>query len=588
MTIQQNFVNIKPSLNLDFANTKQLDPRITFARASTARFYDGKTTALAEQNLWTFSQEFDNAIWGKSAITVTANATTAPDGTTTADLLIPSTANSGHTIFRSFVAGLQTVSLFAKAAGYNFITLADGSSGQLGKLTIDLSNGTITQNTAAEFLTVNITNVGNGWYRIAISRNFSVAVSFTFGATNSSTGGDLYGPIAFAGDGTSGIYLWGAQLELRSFATAYTPTTTAPITNYIPVLQTAAAGTPRFDHNPVTGESLGLLIEEQRSNLLTYSEDFSNAAWGKSQVGAGSIPVVTANTAIAPDGSTTADTVVFVSPASGDQSVLSRVSATSPGAYTGSFYVRATSAGDVGKIIAFRHVGTAAYTLITLTSSWQRAASTEVRGGEGFDINLRPSVGTSSGTVSVQLWGAQLEAGAFPTSYIPTVQSQVTRAADSASITGSNFSSWYRQDEGTIYFGLLLNSNQTNDQTIVQISNGVTSNDSIFVYAQRQSARFRGDVYVANTAQAIFTYTAAGTPTAGVLYKAALGYKINDFNMAINNNAASTDTLGIVPVVDRMFIGIAGSGGVSLNGTISRIAYYPIRISDTQLQALTS
>jgi hypothetical protein len=86
MTIQQNFVNIKPSLNLDFANTKQLDPRITFARASTARFYDGKTTAKAEENLVTQSQGFTVSPWeGPAAIT--ANSAVAPDGTTTAALV---------------------------------------------------------------------------------------------------------------------------------------------------------------------------------------------------------------------------------------------------------------------------------------------------------------------------------------------------------------------------------------------------------------------------------------------------------------------------------------------------------------------
>jgi len=85
MSISQNFPALKPSLLLDFANTKKLDSRVTFARASEGRYYDGQTVAKAEENLLQYSQEFDNAYWTKSATTVTANATAAPDGTTTAE-----------------------------------------------------------------------------------------------------------------------------------------------------------------------------------------------------------------------------------------------------------------------------------------------------------------------------------------------------------------------------------------------------------------------------------------------------------------------------------------------------------------------
>ena len=101
---------------------------------------------------------------------------------------------------------------------------------------------------------------------------------------------------------TSGnsIYAWGAQLEQRSAVTAYTPTTTAAVTNYIPTLSTAAAGVARFDHNPISGESLGLLIEEQRANLAIYSSDFANAAWTKTNA------TITSGAGIAPDGTQTA------------------------------------------------------------------------------------------------------------------------------------------------------------------------------------------------------------------------------------------------------------------------------------------
>lgn len=87
MSIQNNFPNIKPTLLLDFANTKRLDPRITFTRNSPATYYDGKTVAKAEENLLLYSQEFDNAAWVKVRSVVTTNTSLAPDNTLTSDTL---------------------------------------------------------------------------------------------------------------------------------------------------------------------------------------------------------------------------------------------------------------------------------------------------------------------------------------------------------------------------------------------------------------------------------------------------------------------------------------------------------------------
>ena len=94
MSIASLYPSINPSLLLDFANSKVLDPRITFTRTTTATYYDGVTTAVAEQNLLTYSQEFDNAAWSKTSGSVTANADNAPDGTSTADLFTPSASDA--------------------------------------------------------------------------------------------------------------------------------------------------------------------------------------------------------------------------------------------------------------------------------------------------------------------------------------------------------------------------------------------------------------------------------------------------------------------------------------------------------------
>lgn len=154
-----------------------------------------------------------------------------------------------------------------------------------------------------------------------------------------------------------------------------------------------------------------------RRNLLTYTDQFDNAAWEKTIVGGATAPAVTPNAGVAPDGTTTADKVVFVAPVSGDISQITQTATVPAGSFTGSFYVKADGAGDIGKVIAFRHVASGPYQLITLTASWQRITKTETQFGSLFEIVLRPAVGTSSGTVSVQFWGAQLEKASSASDY---------------------------------------------------------------------------------------------------------------------------------------------------------------------------
>lgn len=596
MSIKQNFPAIRPSLLLDFANTRTLDPRITFTRASTATFYDGKTTAMAEQNLFTYSQEFDNAAWSKSNVTVTANASIAPDGATTAELIVPTTANITHSVFRGFTSGVQTLSVFAKAAGYNYVSVSDAANGFIGQFTVDLTTGTITQNTASAFITATVTNAGNGWYRISISRNFTAGVQLHFAPTNTETGGGLYTPTPFAGDGTSGIYLWGAQLEQRSTVTAYTPTTTQAITNYIPALQTAASGVARFDCNPTTNESLGLLIEESRTNLVTYSDDFSNAAWVKSN------STVTANTIVAPDGTLTADKL-FESTSAGGHDVR-QAGTLASGTNTFSVYLKAAErtwaliqVGGAVVGLAYVNLATGAIgtvtggftaTAVSVGNGWWRCSITGISqstaatvAGVYLALNNNSFSYTGDGYGGIYIWGAQLEAGAFATSYIPTVASQVTRAADAASMTDTNFSSWYNQAAGTIYTesssfspAATRQSYGISDNTISNRIVGASSLDSSLFVAT-------SGVQQAN----INTNTVA----ANVATKLAAAVTLDNFAVCRDNGTVFTDSSGLMPLVNRMFIGNGATGsGAALNGTIKKIAYYPLRVTNAQLQGLTS
>ena len=605
MTIQQNYPNIRPSMSIDFANTKQLDPRITYSRASTGTYYDGKTVAKAEENLLLQSQSFDNGYWTKVAATVSANATTAPDGTTTAEFLILSTESNLHAASASvgtFGAGnTYTLSVYAKANGYDFISLGlhNGaiSAGNETIQNFNLVTGTVASSFNTAPTSASITSVGNGWYRCVVTWVISTTTpNIALFVVNT----DANPRAGWAANGTSGAYLWGAQLEQRSFATAYTPTTTAPITNYIPVLQTASAGTPRFDHNPITGESLGLLIEEQRTNLFTYSEDFTNAAWAKTST------TITANTVVAPDGTTTADL------ATGTASVTSyiessAITVSASTTYSISLYVKAGSS-TLSRVRVYNSaLGTELAGVViawtagvpstsSTTGTWVTVPTYTSVGNGWYRVSGAFSSGSFTGIkaliypdqsavgASIYIWGAQLEAGAFATSYIPTVASQVTRAADSASIIGNNFARWYNVNEGTLYsdWGPCRGPASTIGSSVVTLTSGIGAND-IEIDAFFDGVR---SLAVANSATQGILVDAGVNGFNGA--KAALGYQTNDFALSVKGRTPVTDTSAVVPFVNEMRIGAFAFNPGVLNGTIKRIAYYPRRLTNTQIQALTT
>jgi hypothetical protein len=412
-----------------------------------------------------------------------------------------------------------------------------------------------------------------------------------------------------AGDGTKGILIWGAQLEQRSSVTAYTATTTQPITNYIPVLLTAASGVARFQHNPTTDESLGLLIEEARTNLLTYSSDFSNAAWVKSRAS------ITSNTIVAPDGTLTGDKLVEDTTATNTHYIVQTYSYTSGTAYNYSFYAKAAERTRVA-ILAFptnsvftsstaifnlstglitrQDAGFTSASITNVGNGWYRCsiaitAAATATGSIGILLaNGDTSVTyTGDGYSGAYIWGAQLEAGAFPTSYIATTAATVTRNADAASMTGSNFTSWFNNAEGALYAEYIGVNNITASATrrIAEIGDNSANNRIVAGYNTTNNTRYL--VVAGNSTQADVQVLGI---TAGSAAKFIGTYKANDFQQASNNTLGTADTAGTVPVVSQITIGsdYAQSINTALNGTIKKLAYYPLRLTNANLQALTS
>lgn len=225
---------------------------LTSTRASTATYVDRygvvKTAAVdelreekegwliegASTNLLTYSEQFDNAAWVKSRASITANnVTTAPDGTITADELTDNSELNYHAIFQfeTVTAGqYYTHSCFVKAntlnqAGFQFSGVEFGNTESL----FDLVSGTVIKSINC---TSTIKNLGNGWFKISSSALCSTSGNAATGIILGKNGTAFY-----SGDGTSSIYIWGAQLEQLPFASSYIPTTTAPVTRAADIVE---------------------------------------------------------------------------------------------------------------------------------------------------------------------------------------------------------------------------------------------------------------------------------------------------------------------------------------------------------------
>ena len=363
------------------------------------------------------------------------------------------------------------------------------------------------------------------------------------------------------------------------------------------LLRSATTDEARFDHNPTTGESLGLLVEEARTNLSLYSEDFSNAYWTKTDC------TITANESTAPDGTTTADLWTnTASPGTINNSITKDATIRT---YTSSVWVKGTmaqftitvdsgSTANRGRIqynltantvSSVFNEGTFTGTSGTLTpypNGWVRLTLTTTT-STGTTIRFRPFFSGTGSTV--RIWGAEVEEGAFPTSYIPTTTATVTRAADVASITGANFSSWYRQDEGTVFVeGGPTNPTLNKTQLLLSINDGSANN-----------RMYLGKKFDSTTA-AEFGVTSGGVGQAFILTtpssisnaRFAAGYKVNDFAVASSGGALATDTSGSVPVSStQLLIGTLDTVSNNINGTIKRLTYWPVRLANTTLQAIT-
>jgi hypothetical protein len=369
---------------------------------------------------------------------------------------------------------------------------------------------------------------------------------------------------------------------------------------YIPTTSTINSA-PRFDHDPTTGESLGLLVEESRTNLLPSSEDVDYAGYQRAAITT-SLDVATVT---APDGTTTADEIAPT--ATTEEHFIgytTPANVTAGTAYTFSAYVKPNGTDSVRIRFAFAgfnnqngsHVfstntttsGNCDFKITPVANGWYRIQGTVVADSTAIgQPRIYPNENNSWLGVpseALYVWGAQLEEGSFPTSYIPTTDATVTRAADVASISGSNFSSWYRQDEGTLFADSARTSvvPASDFPQVFYLNDGTPSNSINIGYITSTVSQFRVRTAGNNEANPTPSITALLRKTAGA-------YKLDDVAVSTNGSSVLVDSSVILPTtLNSAALGNAQSGASNfLNGTIRRLTYWPQRLPNETLSTIT-
>lgn len=556
---------------------------ITFSRSSNAtRVGPTGLVEFAPHNLLTYSEQFDNAAWTKNDSSILANAIVAPNGTETADKLIENTTNARHYVISPTLSTstgfFRTVSVYAKAGERTRFALQEVGAAK-GSF-FDLSAGTVIGDYIGAPVSSEIQAVGNGWYRCSVT---TVGLTFSACAIFLVSTGTTY---TYKGDGASGLYIWGAQVSDGSYPLDYTPTTSAAVYG------------PRLDFDPVTLAARGLLVEAQRTNLLLRSEDFSQQ-WSNSSSSE------QINVVMSPAGTLTGDKLVE-NANTGIHQIAQTVSALT-GAYTYTCYIKAAerthamlvvSGGTTGRSAGFNLTTGATYTEAISGSSppdlaadmtnagngwWRCRISWTADGQNSIRIYTDGGAGTGSttgdGVSGIYIWGAQLEAGAFPTSYIPTTTTALTRSADQASV--DTLSSWFNATEGTLFAEYQKFSSQITG--VYDLCNNNTSVDeSIRLTPNDTTCQFR--VTVGSSEVVTIDLSAPLS-----VNKSVFAYKANDFAASVNGGAVSTDTSGALPTVSQLKLAAwDDSSSVPLNGHIRRIAFYPRRLTNAELQTLSA
>ena len=353
------------------------------------------------------------------------------------------------------------------------------------------------------------------------------------------------------------------------------------------LIETVASGVSRLNYPLIDGVVNGCpshLLEPNATNLVVYSEDFSDASWAKQIGGVASAPLVTSNYAISPDGTQNASRVVFDlngGTTSSDFSQLqTNITGTTGVDYASSVYMKSNDSNTYD--VTFIDVaGTT--TIVSVTPQWKRFDLTAALASTNMRIRTRGSEGSSNVT-DISIWGAQIEEQSYATSYIPTSGSAVTRSAETA--IGSGDASTFNSSEGVLFAEISAFANDGTTRSIA-ITDGTVNNIITIRYWA-----FAGDA----TLQCIYVDGAGGTyvndiflPNLTDFAKIALSYQQGALNLYVNGTLERSVALVVNDTINWNTLQFnIGNGSQVFYGNVRQIQYYDSALNDSDLETLTS
>ena len=546
------------------------DGDFTFSRSTAATRVNADGNIEKEtQNLLRQSNTF-SVTWQKVTGSIVTSGQSGYDGSNDAWLLEkPNTGNGTYLNQNISFSGLNTFSVYAKANTSPYIAMF--CNGAFGGQYFDLINGVLGNTFLGSPATASITSVGGGWYRCSITLNGAISDARIYAAdVNSIT------PI---GD----VYIQDAQLEQGLVARDYIETTTAAVEGGI------TDNVPRLDYTDSSCPAL--LLEPQRTNLLTHSEYFGASYWTKS--GASVVGGFTS-----PEGLGNAYKLVEGTNNGSHQIYSSFFSGSAGNNYTTSFFVKAGERTwcrimNYGGAVVFFDLangvkGTesnATGSIEPLADGWYKISSTySSQSNERAYLHIAESNNTTSyqgnGSSGIYVFGAQAELGSYATSYIPTYGTSVTRAEDD--VRKTSISSLLNATEGTLFVEYAQTLPVTT--VILQLSTGNNNNR---VQIENQAG---GKPLIVATSDGV-TQAVKVNPTAiplNEVRKVAFTYRDSEFKMFVNGEFTGAELTGVTPTsLTAAYIG--SEAGLSYIGfKLNQALVFKNALSDAEAIALTT
>jgi hypothetical protein len=513
---------------------------MSVVRATTAtRVNSAGLIELVPYNLFTYSEAFSNAAWVKSNATFSVDTLTGNAGTSFKGIFQNQTTQ-----------GVQSVFFDVAYSSHQWIQIAVGTTASdVGYVNFDIQNKVVGAQTGG--FTGSIVDFGT-YVRIIANINTIAKTSVLLCLVNSSSSSR-----ASTTTSTGSIKLYRSQLIEGSVVKDYQKTETR-------------LNIPRLDYS--NGTCPSLLVEPQRTNLLTYSSSFDNAAWNNSAS-------VTANAVISPSGIQDADRVT---------GILSQLEAfTSGQSYTLSFYAKKNTSSSFAMRLDATANNTFTYNFDTETAS-SGATIEEFGNGWYYCTALVTANATATGVVYLNvnsddfyLWGAQLEVGNYGTSYIPTTSASVTRNADVISKTG--ISSLIGQTEGTMFVEFINdNNNNASIARVIALSDG-TANNRLYL-----AKLLSGASYFVSVTSGTQTGAITGAIMPQGIVKIALAYNANDVVMYVNGSLVGSDLFHTTPATSNLYLGQENLGTASLCKPYNAVALWQTRLTNDELATLTT